>query len=176
MLSRTSPPTSNGETTDIGRFFSGGRFLIPATVNLDMEVRNTVERGITRIRQALVIRALKNQGYFVSIDPAIATPESCTPTGSRFMNGKCYKIIRNTGGLQIVEDIPRDTALKLDNAYYRISLEEFYNNAEACQNANPGSEGQAQFLGLPTDGSLPQCFFNMRVIVGSPFFIPINSD
>ncbi|KAF3905618.1 hypothetical protein ABW21_db0201272 [Orbilia brochopaga] len=176
ILARIAPPASNGEMTDIGKFFSGGRFLILGSTNLDTPVRNFVQRGITRIRQALVIRALKSQGYFVSIDPEITNSDGCTPTGSRFMNGKCYKIVRTTSGLQVIEDIPRDTALKLDNAYYSLNLEEFYNNAEACQNANPGSEGQAQFLGLPTDGTLPQCFFNMRVVVGSPFFLPITSD
>ncbi|KAK6352068.1 hypothetical protein TWF730_008900 [Orbilia blumenaviensis] len=164
MLSRISPTASNGETTDVGRFFSGGRFLIPATVNLDMEVRSVADRGIRLVRQALVIRALKTQGYFVWIDTGATTFEACTPTGSRFINGGCYKIVKFADGPQSrIEDIPRDTALKLDNQVYGIRLEDFYSNAEACQNANPNSDGQAQFEGLPLDGNLPQCFFNMRV-------------
>ncbi|KAK6517419.1 hypothetical protein TWF281_004076 [Arthrobotrys megalospora] len=167
MLARISPPAGNGETTDVGRFFSGGRFLIPAVVNLDMEVRAVAERGIGLIRQALVIRALKSQGYFVWIDTEATTFEACTPTGSRFMNGKCYKIVRFRDTLQSrIDDIPAETVLKFDSPAYQINVEGFYNNAEACQNAFPNSDGQAQFEGLPTDGSLPQCFFNMRVRTG----------
>ncbi|TGJ72393.1 hypothetical protein EYR41_004292 [Orbilia oligospora] len=167
LLARISPPATNSETTDVGRFFSGGRFLIPATVNLDMEVRTVADRGIRLVRQALVIRALKTQGYFVWIDTGATTFEACTPTGSRFMNGKCYKIARFASSLQSrIEDIPADTVLKFGNEQYNIVIEDFYNNAEACQNANPNSDGQAQFEGLPLDGTLPQCFFNMRVRTG----------
>ncbi|KAF3919742.1 hypothetical protein ABW20_dc0107577 [Dactylellina cionopaga] len=167
-LLRISPPTFNQETTDIGKFFSGGRYLIPARINMDMEVRTTVERGVGFIRQALVIQALKSRGFFVWIDTAATTFEACTPTGSRFMNGKCYKIVRMADGLQPrLEDIPRDTVLKFGDAAYNIVIEDFYNNAEACQNANPGVEGQAQSTGFPIDGrTLPQCFFNMRVRTG----------
>ncbi|KAF3932148.1 hypothetical protein ABW20_dc0107940 [Dactylellina cionopaga] len=159
---------SNGETTPVGRFFSGGRFLIPARVNLDMEVRNIVRAGISRIRQALVIRGLKSQGYFVFIDTDITTFEDCRPTGSRFMNGKCYKIVRNRTGITAfgVEDIPADKVLKFGDPSYNIVIEDFYNNAEACQNANPNGDGQTQSQGLPLDGSLPQCFFNMQVVTG----------
>ncbi|KAK6329995.1 hypothetical protein TWF718_003422 [Orbilia javanica] len=167
LLARISPPATNGETTDVGRFFSGGRFLIPAVVNLDMEVRTVAERGIGLVRQALVIRALKSQGYFVWIDTGATVFEECTPTGSRFINGKCYKIARFADSFQSrLEDIPAETVLKFGDPAYNIIPEDFYNNAEACQNANPNSDGQAQFEGLPLDGTLPQCFFNMRVRTG----------
>ncbi|KAK6499939.1 hypothetical protein TWF481_010295 [Arthrobotrys musiformis] len=167
LLARISPPARNAEVTDVGRFFSGGRFLIPATVNLDMEVRANADRGIRLVRQALVIRALKSRGFFVWIDTAATTFEACTPTGSRFINGRCYKIVKFADSLQSrLEDIPVDTALKLDNEVYGINVEGFYTNAEACQNAFPNGDGQAQFEGLPLDGNLPQCFFNMRVRTG----------
>ncbi|KAF3941707.1 hypothetical protein ABW19_dt0203720 [Dactylella cylindrospora] len=48
ILSRITPPPSNAETTDVGRFFSGGRFLIPARISLDAEIRNFVQAAMKR--------------------------------------------------------------------------------------------------------------------------------
>ncbi|KAF3903375.1 hypothetical protein ABW20_dc0104347 [Dactylellina cionopaga] len=167
MLRSLSPSAiPNGEKTDVGRFFSGGRFLIPSNVKLDMEVRGLVDAGAKMIRQSLVIFALKSQGYFIWIDTDATTFESCTPTGSRFMNGKCYKLTKARETRLGFDDIPVDTALKLVNAQYGLNVEQFYANAEACQIAFPNGDGQVQTQGLPSGGALPQCFFNMRVITG----------
>ncbi|EPS41978.1 hypothetical protein H072_4067 [Dactylellina haptotyla CBS 200.50] len=155
------------ENSDIARFFAGGRYLIPPNMPVMQMIRDIVDTGAVRIRQALVVRALKSQGYFVFIDEAVSRPEDCTPTGSRWINNNCYKITRDNRasfGGQAFEDLPRDTALKLDNAYYRFDVVAFYQNADACQNLTPGQDpGETQTQGLPVDGTLPQCFFNMKV-------------
>ncbi|KAF3935434.1 hypothetical protein ABW20_dc0105929 [Dactylellina cionopaga] len=176
MLARVAPTAFNNEATDVGKFFSGGKFLISPMVNTDMQVRSLVEKGIVKLRQTFVISALKAQGYSILIDTALSTFDQCNHTGSRFINNKCYMIAnRGNPAFPDVTYLPSDTALKLDNSVYQINLEEFYLNAEACQNANPNGDGKPKSDALLLDGTLPPCFFNMAVITGAGFrdFTPI---
>ncbi|KAF3908523.1 hypothetical protein ABW21_db0206078 [Orbilia brochopaga] len=162
---------ANMERTDIGRFFSSGRWLFPASRDVGMEIRAITERAAIRMRQALMVQALKTLGMVVLIDSARDKFEECTPTGSRFINGRCYSLGQRVQGRgpNTVIYIPREQALKLDNSFYQLNVEEFYQNAEACAKANPNGDGQPPSQGFPLDGSLPPCFFNIGVIDGRGF-------
>ncbi|KAK6527659.1 hypothetical protein TWF694_004639 [Orbilia ellipsospora] len=168
ILSQLTPNVANQEMTDIGKFFSGGRFLIPGTTPLSDMVTLYVNNAVLHIKQALAIRALKNQGFVILIDTG-ASVDTCTQTGSRFLNNKCYKLVKlnfpGTGSL-VSRDIDRDLALKLDNSEYQLDVAGFYLNAEACQNSNGGNQGQAAFQPALAITSPPPCFFNMRVVTG----------
>ncbi|KAJ6259186.1 hypothetical protein Dda_6084 [Drechslerella dactyloides] len=171
---RSVSPLSQGtnmERTDIGKFFAGGRWLFPGSRDVGQEVKQVTERATVRMRQALMIQALKTQGMSVIIDSARNKFEECTPTGSRFINSKCYSIGQRLSGRgpTAVIYIPRAQALKLDNSFYQLNVEEFYMNAEACAKANPSGDRQPPSQGFPLDGSLPPCFFNMDVIDGRGF-------
>jgi hypothetical protein len=54
---------------------------------------------------------------------------------------------------------------------YNIDVEEFYRNANQCQNDHPNFDGTVDTSSnAPRDGSLPNCFFNIPVIKASPAF------
>jgi hypothetical protein len=64
--------------------------------------------------------------------------------------------------------IAADTVLKMDTTSdYKIRMTPFYLNADACQRDHPNFDGAIQSDNLPTDGSLPSCFFNLPVIKGN---------
>ncbi|KAF3910471.1 hypothetical protein ABW20_dc0108721 [Dactylellina cionopaga] len=148
MLARISPPSSNMEKTNIAKYFSGGRFLVSAAdTNLGAEIGDQIRMWGVMIRQALIIRSLSLQRFSIWIDTRVGAASDCRPTGSRFINGQCYQIIRQNknfaGGSQGPEDIAPDQAVKLDGKY-GLNVEQFYLNAEACQNANPDGNGDVQ--------------------------------
>ncbi|KAK6541781.1 hypothetical protein TWF694_007565 [Orbilia ellipsospora] len=161
---------ANGEVTDIGRFFSGGRYLIDARWDPQPIIRNLVSNGISRIRQALVARALKSTGHIVFVDTGVLRPEDCNTTGSRWVVGQCLKLSRSTRD-GVFTDVDPNLALKLDKAPYNINLPEFYLNAFQCPAAKALNGGQISSLGLPLDGTLPPCFFDLDVQAGLPCFV-----
>ncbi|KAF3904260.1 hypothetical protein AA313_de0203480 [Arthrobotrys entomopaga] len=166
-----SPIIGNGEVTDIGRFFSNGRYLINAQSDPKMMIRNLVTTGINRIRQALVASALKSTGHIVFVDTGVLQPEDCNTTGSRWVVGQCLKLSRSTRD-GVFTDIDPNLALKLDQPPYNINLPEFYLNAFQCPTAKSLNGGMVpSTLGLPTTGALPPCFFDLDVQVGLPCFV-----
>ncbi|ORY15128.1 hypothetical protein BCR34DRAFT_598607 [Clohesyomyces aquaticus] len=165
----------NGENSNIAKFFANGKFLVKVSEKgaVDALITPVVENGARMLRQRLVSTALKSQGYYVFVDQD-RTQDDCNGiTGSRWIENQCFTIehfrlsasspqgIRGT-----TKVISKDIVLKFDdpNAGYNINVEQFYRNADACQNAHPGFDGNIDPNGIPTDGSYPQCFFNIPVV------------
>lgn len=107
---------------------------------------------------------------------------SCNETGSRFIDGQCFRIQKpfnpDQNGI-FGESIDRDMVLKFDDpdAGYNIDVNQFYRIADACQNAHPDYDGDISSDGLPTNGDYPECFFNLPVIKAeTSVCIPVVQD
>jgi hypothetical protein len=79
------------------------------------------------------------------------------------MDNLCWRL--TTLDFGSFEFLPKD----LDEKFGTYGLDadalgKLFKNAENCQNATPG--GEVQTAALPTDGTLPQCFVNMKVQKG----------
>ncbi|KAI9802789.1 MAG: hypothetical protein M1833_001388 [Piccolia ochrophora] len=171
----TSSNGPNGETQDIAKFFSGGKFLIPVTEQggIDEIVKPITDRAALLIKQSLVSTTLKSLNFYIFVNTDRSESDCGSITGSRFIDNQCFTLEKHgkTAGARAslrdtTEIIDKEIMLKLDDpaAGYNIDVTGFYRNADACQTAHPDFDGTLASNNLPTDGSLPECFFNIPVI------------
>ncbi|KAH0559084.1 hypothetical protein GP486_004335 [Trichoglossum hirsutum] len=187
----------NGETQDIAKFFADGKFLVQVTSAgvITSLLDPFFQKGAELMRQSLVVTLLKAAGYYIFVNTDRDQNACNGITGSRFINGvsnrplprvsrkltpyptyqQCYTIehgerFRINGNIaQTTKVIDRNVVLNFDDPSkgYNIDVVTFYNNAQACQDAHPNFDGEVDTAAIPTDGSYPQCFFNLPVIKGS---------
>ncbi|KAI9893107.1 MAG: hypothetical protein M1814_000654 [Vezdaea aestivalis] len=161
----------NGETQNIAKFFSGGRFLVKVTSDgaIDSLLAPAIDKGYLFLKQALVVVILKAQNYYVFVDTSRTESDCNKITGSRFIDNQCFTIesfqrdnnFREDGSIA-PRTRPIDPSIvgKLDNSEYQIDGK----SLPKPRTAHPGFDGKVDSSAIPLDGSIPPCFFSLPVI------------
>ncbi|KAK2768238.1 hypothetical protein FQN54_000090 [Arachnomyces sp. PD_36] len=174
-----------GESTGIGKFFSGGKFLYASQMvdgkkqDPNGVIQPIVKDTIQFFRQSLAIEALRSTGHYIFVDTTRSQDDCNTITGSRYINDECFTIEHKSTGPgpdgiygPITEPGDADQLISLTNDFYQLSMETLYDTANRCYGVDPTYEGKTGLSELNFDGdlsalqSVPACFYNIPVIKG----------
>lgn len=122
--------------------------------------RHTVSWELTH--HTLADITLQEYGYHVFNDENYLDEAACTANyGARWMEyagkGRCMRLVYQDGGNNVYWPAP-ESVIKAAEDKYNIDITEYY--SASCDCAISGS-GEPDTNALPSDGSLPQCFYNI---------------
>ncbi|KAI0176111.1 hypothetical protein GGR52DRAFT_346224 [Hypoxylon sp. FL1284] len=158
------PNMSGPYSSNIAKYFDGGKFLMG---NIEEETQPMLDNMGKYLKQGSVMAILRAQEYFIFVDEKWGDQKSCEEKGTRkWVDNSCAELWQldhgepNVMGKGSKDDYVKDMQ---DSKYGSFDMAKVYSGSIAC--ARSGQSGVDQNK-LPTDGSLPQCFYNFAVFKG----------
>lgn len=150
---------SSNSDPAISQFFANGKWMLYDNANPTAIANEHLGDAIGKLRQSLVGTVLKATNVYVWINTGKKTVASCGKWDqrARWYNEKCYILSDNPDG-----KIARQSIDSLGS--YGVKIDDVYQISDSCMAAHPDGDGTVDYHALPTDGSLPNCFYNLIVI------------
>jgi hypothetical protein len=148
--------TEDGETTPIGQFFAGGKWLPENNDQGDFSTVAPIFEGMYKNIQTSMVGFLLKSLQFYIYAQTDANSGDCLKgaIGTRFINNICYSLRSNAGG-----NTPTQAISALGS--FNTTIDDIYTSSAAC-----GANGKIDVTNIPSDGSFPPCFYNLPVLSG----------
>ncbi|KAK4503169.1 hypothetical protein PRZ48_006597 [Zasmidium cellare] len=158
-------------------FFGEGRYLFNDVSAVGQPV---IDGMFKRMKQALVNVILRQTDHRVLVDDYIRDAGDCTYPGAWWSDSTstCYYLIEKvgtshhmclSGDADSCDWKPLTDDQKQNIESYGVDLGDLYKNACQCAYQSQNSQTSPDPKAIPTDGSLPQCFYSITCRVGTPW-------
>ncbi|KAI1084595.1 hypothetical protein F5B20DRAFT_522287 [Whalleya microplaca] len=161
-------PNMNGPwSTNIAKYFDAGKFLMG---NIEEEVSPMLDNVAKFLKQGSVMAILRAREYIIFVDEKWKDQASCEKKDTRkWVDNSCAELWKLDGGEpNTMGKGSKDDELKAmkDNKYGAFDIAKMYEGSIACARSGKGKVDE-NTKALPTDGSLPGCFYNFAVVKGT---------
>jgi hypothetical protein len=162
----TLPNQSGDWQTSLARFFDEGRFLVN---DIAGEMQSMIDSAHGNFQKAMLNIIMRDSNYFFYYNTAITSSDDCAGNGAGsfwVQDSMCFDLMRFINDGNTISENTSDDLISamMDNWGYDFGFA--YSQAWDCATAHPDGTGAPDPGAIPTDGSLPECWYNIPVVQG----------